>query len=60
MRKTNDILVNVLDLIREAIGYTEADVEHSLESDAKEQAATDQEKVDNLYKALYLVEESFK
>lgn len=60
MRKTNDILVNVLDLIREAIGYMEADVEHSLESDAKEQAAIDKEKVDNLYKALYLVEESFK
>ena len=60
MRKTNDILVNVLDLIREAIGYMKADVEHSLESDAKEQAATDKEKVDNLYKALYLVEESIK
>jgi len=60
MRKTNDILVNALDLIREAIGYMEADVEHSLESDAKEQAAIDKEKVDNLYKALYLVEESFK
>lgn len=60
MRKTNDVIAEIVKLIREAVRYAEADMQHSLESDAKEQAANDEERMNNLLKALYLVEISFK
>ena len=60
MRKTNDVITEIVKLIEEAIGYKEADMQHSLESDAKEQAANDKERTNNLSKALYLVKISFK
>ena len=60
MRETNDVIAEIVKLIGEAVRYAEADIQHSLESDAKEQAANDKERTNNLSKALYLVKISFK